>query len=141
MAARSRDTETGDQEDDIHGHNYCQIFNMTHHTVVLHMQTNTKRLFLLLSCRKILEALRNSMGGRSSIGEEFLYQFSFPERHGALMNFLDSFSPRWNISLFHNKPIGWGRHERAGQDPSAGAKHGVFQNPSSSSWTRVRLGK
>ncbi|WZZ81647.1 hypothetical protein YC2023_102219 [Brassica napus] len=61
MAARSRDTETGDQEDDIHGHNYCQIFNMTHHTVVLHMQTNTKRLFLLLSCRKILEALRNSV--------------------------------------------------------------------------------
>ncbi|KAF2619751.1 hypothetical protein F2Q68_00041472 [Brassica cretica] len=59
--ARSRDTETGDQEDDIHGHNYCQIFNMTHHTVVLHMQTNTKRLFLLLSFRKILEALRNSV--------------------------------------------------------------------------------
>ena len=41
MAARSRDTERGDQEDDIHGHIYCQIFNMTHHTVVLNTQTNT----------------------------------------------------------------------------------------------------
>ncbi|KAL0758914.1 hypothetical protein Bca101_075064 [Brassica carinata] len=27
--------------------------------------------------------------------------FTFPERPGALMNFLDSFSPRWNISLYH----------------------------------------
>ncbi|KAG2257907.1 hypothetical protein Bca52824_077201 [Brassica carinata] len=39
-----------------------------------------------------------------------------PRETWCSMNFLDSFSPRWNISLFHNKPIGWGRHERAGQD-------------------------
>ncbi|KAH0922329.1 LOW QUALITY PROTEIN: hypothetical protein HID58_022347 [Brassica napus] len=36
LLMRSRATERGgDQEDDIHRHNYCQIFNMAHHTVVL----------------------------------------------------------------------------------------------------------
>ncbi|CAN7022049.1 unnamed protein product [Brassica rapa subsp. trilocularis] len=140
MAARSRATERGgDQEDDIHRHNYCQIFNMAHHTVVL---ISNKRLFLLLSCRDLVrDYLRYLMGERSSIGEEILCQFSFPERHGALINFLDSFSPRWNISLFHYRAeVWWGRRERAGWDPSARAKHGVFQKPSSSSWIRVRLG-
>ncbi|KAG2322596.1 hypothetical protein Bca52824_015809 [Brassica carinata] len=40
---------------------------------------------------------------RSSVEEEILCQFTFPERPGALMNFLDSFGPRprWNTSLFH----------------------------------------
>ncbi|KAF8069733.1 hypothetical protein N665_1137s0001 [Sinapis alba] len=46
------------------------------------------------------------MGGRSSVEEEVLCQFTFPERPGALMNFLDSFSPRWNISLFHYRAEG-----------------------------------
>jgi hypothetical protein len=41
------------------------------------------------------------IGGRSEIKEELVYRFIFPERPGALMNFLDAFSPRWNISLFH----------------------------------------
>ena len=39
------------------------------------------------------------MGGRTSVEEEVLCQFTFPERAGALMNFLDSFSPRWNIFI------------------------------------------
>lgn len=41
------------------------------------------------------------MGGRSNLQDEVLCRFIFPERPGALMKFLDSFSPRWNISLFH----------------------------------------
>jgi len=41
------------------------------------------------------------MGGRSDVQNEVLCRFTFPERPGALMKFLDSFSPRWNISLFH----------------------------------------
>lgn len=41
------------------------------------------------------------MGGRTSVEDEILCRFTFPERPGALMNFLDTFSPRWNISLFH----------------------------------------
>jgi threonine dehydratase len=30
-----------------------------------------------------------------------LFRFVFPERPGALMRFLSSLSPSWNISLFH----------------------------------------
>lgn len=41
------------------------------------------------------------MGGRSDVQNEVLCRFVFPERPGALMKFLDVFSPRWNISLFH----------------------------------------
>lgn len=41
------------------------------------------------------------MGGRSDVENELLCRFVFPERPGALLKFLDVFSPRWNISLFH----------------------------------------
>jgi threonine dehydratase len=47
------------------------------------------------------EHLRHMVGGRSSLAnEERLYRFVFPERPGALMRFLSSMSPHWNISLF-----------------------------------------
>lgn len=41
------------------------------------------------------------MGGKSNVENEVLCRFIFPERPGALEKFLDAFSPRWNISLFH----------------------------------------
>ncbi|XP_009337412.2 threonine dehydratase biosynthetic, chloroplastic isoform X2 [Pyrus x bretschneideri] len=42
------------------------------------------------------------VGGRSSsIENEILCQFAIPARPGALLKFLDAFSPLWNISLFH----------------------------------------
>ncbi len=48
------------------------------------------------------EHLRHMVGGRSSLAEdERLYRFVFPERPGALMRFLSSMPPEWNISLFH----------------------------------------
>lgn len=50
--------------------------------------------------------LRHLMGGRSNLENELLYRFVFPERPGALMKFLDAFSPRWNISLFHYRAQG-----------------------------------
>ncbi|CAL9129640.1 unnamed protein product [Musa textilis] len=50
--------------------------------------------------------LRYFMGGRSNVQDELLCRFIFPERPGALMKFLDSFSPRWNISLFHYRAQG-----------------------------------
>ncbi|KAL5210271.1 hypothetical protein ABZP36_005894 [Zizania latifolia] len=50
--------------------------------------------------------LRYFIGGRSEIEDELVYRFIFPERPGALMEFLDSFSPRWNISLFHYRAQG-----------------------------------
>ncbi|KAK1313350.1 hypothetical protein QJS10_CPA06g02288 [Acorus calamus] len=50
--------------------------------------------------------LRHLMGGRSNLENELLCRFIFPERPGALMKFLNAFSPRWNISLFHYRAQG-----------------------------------
>ncbi|KAI4348971.1 hypothetical protein L6164_009630 [Bauhinia variegata] len=48
---------------------------------------------------------RYLVGGRS-VENEVLCRFIFPERPGALMKFLHSFSPRWNVSLFHYRGQG-----------------------------------
>jgi threonine dehydratase len=51
--------------------------------------------------------LRHMVGGRSDLTEhELLYRFEFPERPGALTQFLNSMSPNWNISLFHYRNHG-----------------------------------
>jgi threonine dehydratase len=51
--------------------------------------------------------LRHMVGGRSSLAHnELLYRFEFPERPGALMRFVSSMSPNWNISLFHYRNNG-----------------------------------
>jgi threonine dehydratase len=51
--------------------------------------------------------LRHLVGGHApDVGDEILYRFEFPERPGALMNFLDSMSLNWNISLFHYRNHG-----------------------------------
>ncbi|KAG6557981.1 hypothetical protein Mapa_000160 [Marchantia paleacea] len=50
--------------------------------------------------------LRHLMGGRTKVENEVLLRFVFPERPGTLMKFLESFSPRWNISLFHYRGQG-----------------------------------
>ncbi|ALM85079.1 threonine ammonia-lyase, biosynthetic [Bordetella sp. N] len=56
--------------------------------------------------------LRHMVGGRSALTtDEVLYRFEFPERPGALMRFLNSMKPEWNISLFHyrNQGADYGR--------------------------------
>jgi threonine dehydratase len=51
--------------------------------------------------------IRHLVGGKSAhAGNEILYRFEFPERPGALMRFLDSMAPNWNISLFHYRSQG-----------------------------------
>jgi threonine dehydratase len=51
--------------------------------------------------------LRHMVGGRSQLANnELLYRFEFPERPGALMKFVGSMSPNWNISLFHYRNNG-----------------------------------
>lgn len=51
--------------------------------------------------------IRHLVGGRSPLArDERLYRFEFPERPGALMRFLSSMSPNWNISLFHYRNHG-----------------------------------
>src|SRR6185295_12929690 len=43
--------------------------------------------------------VRHLVGGRSTLAkDELIYRFEFPERPGALMNFLTSMSPNWNIT-------------------------------------------
>jgi threonine dehydratase len=51
--------------------------------------------------------LRHMVGGHSPLAHnELLYRFEFPERPGALMKFVGSMSPNWNISMFHYRNNG-----------------------------------
>jgi threonine dehydratase len=51
--------------------------------------------------------IRHMVGGHSPrVKDEMVYRFEFPERPGALMNFLDRMSQDWNISLFHYRNHG-----------------------------------
>ncbi len=51
--------------------------------------------------------VRHMVGGRSrDVQNELVYRFEFPERPGALMDFLDKLGGRWNISLFHYRNHG-----------------------------------
>ena len=58
------------------------------------------------------EHVRHMVGGRSELArDERLFRFTFPERPGALLRFLSSMNPGWNISLFHyrNQGADYGR--------------------------------
>ncbi|SEQ83548.1 threonine dehydratase [Nitrosomonas sp. Nm51] len=51
--------------------------------------------------------IRHLVGGHApEIENEILYRFEFPDRPGALMDFLDAMSHNWNISLFHYRNHG-----------------------------------
>ena len=51
--------------------------------------------------------VRHLVGGRTpEARDEMLYRFEFPERPGALMNFLEHMGSGWNITLFHYRNHG-----------------------------------
>lgn len=51
--------------------------------------------------------IRHMVGGHpADLGDEKVYRFEFPERPGALMQFLTLMGERWNISLFHYRNHG-----------------------------------
>src|SRR5262245_23111739 len=51
--------------------------------------------------------IRHTVGGHApAVDNEILYRFEFPERPGALMNFLNAMSSGWNITLFHYRNHG-----------------------------------
>ncbi len=51
--------------------------------------------------------VRHLVGGHSPLAhDEQIFRFEFPDRPGALMNFLSGMSPNWNISLFHYRNHG-----------------------------------
>ena len=53
------------------------------------------------------EHIRHMVGGHTrGIHDEVVYTFEFPERPGALMDFLEKISNRWNITLFHYRNHG-----------------------------------
>jgi len=52
--------------------------------------------------------IRHMVGGHApgTVQNEVAYRFEFPERPGALVEFLDTLGGRWNISLFHYRNHG-----------------------------------
>jgi threonine dehydratase len=50
--------------------------------------------------------IRHLVGGRAALMDEALYRFEFPERPGALLDFLTQIGTHWNISLFHYRNHG-----------------------------------
>ena len=52
--------------------------------------------------------IRHMVGGPApgSVEHEAVYRFEFPERPGALLNFLRHLGQRWNISMFHYRNHG-----------------------------------
>jgi len=66
--------------------------------------------------------VRHMVGGRSPhVASERVCRFEFPERPGALLQFLDALGGRWNISLFHYRNHGadFGRVLAAFEVPDA----------------------
>ena len=51
--------------------------------------------------------IRHMIGGKPKVlTDEKVYRFQFPERPGALMEFLKTMGDRWNISMFHYRNHG-----------------------------------
>ena len=66
--------------------------------------------------------VRHMVGGRTPhVASERVCRFEFPERPGALLQFLDALGGRWNISLFHYRNHGadFGRVLAAFEVPEA----------------------
>jgi threonine dehydratase len=57
-------------------------------------------------CHMVGGRLPASAGAALDQGQELLYRFEFPERPGALMAFVSSLHPNWNISIFHYRNHG-----------------------------------
>jgi threonine dehydratase len=72
--------------------------------------------------------VRHMVGGRTThVTTERVCRFEFPERPGALLQFLDALGGRWNISLFHYRNHGadFGRVLAAFEVPEA--EHADFE--------------
>lgn len=51
--------------------------------------------------------IRHMVGGHApEVNNELVYRFEFPERPGALLDFLTKLAGRWNISMFHYRNHG-----------------------------------
>ena len=96
--------------------------------------------------------VRHMVGGHSTHArDEVLYSFEFPERPGALLEFLKNLGARWNISLFHYRNHGsaYGRvlcglevppSDRADLDQALQALGFPFEDETDSPAARLLLG-
>jgi threonine dehydratase len=50
--------------------------------------------------------IRHMVGGHAAGQRRVVLRFEFPERPGALFNFLNKLGGRWNISMFHYRNHG-----------------------------------
>ncbi len=88
---RDGDTERKSIQKDLSAHGYSFLDMTDNDTAKLH--------------------IRHMIGGRTDfssdkVTQERLFRFRFPERPGALMDFLNSMDPEWNITLFHYRNHG-----------------------------------
>lgn len=74
--------------------------------------------------------IRHMVGGKADAENERLFRFEFPERPGALLQFLSMLAGRWNISLFHYRNHGsdYGRVLIGMQVPENDLQDGSFQS-------------
>lgn len=76
-------------------------------TVVARLGDKGYTVLDLTSNELAIVHLRHLVGGRAPEAiDERLYSFEFPERPGALLQFLESLDESWNISLFHYRNHG-----------------------------------
>ncbi|MEC8074821.1 MAG: threonine ammonia-lyase, biosynthetic [Pseudomonadota bacterium] len=80
--------------------------------LVAQLESKGYRVFDMTENEAAKVHVRHMVGGhRGSPGSEMLFRFEFPERPGALLQFLSGLGVDWNISLFHYRNHGsaWGR--------------------------------
>ncbi|KAL1545768.1 Threonine dehydratase biosynthetic, chloroplastic [Salvia divinorum] len=88
------------------------LYSVGHHTeaelgaMVEKLKSSQLHTINLTKNDLVKDHLRHLMGGRSNVKDELLCRFVFPERPGAVVQFLDALSPCWNISLFHYRGQG-----------------------------------
>jgi len=75
--------------------------------LISHLQTLEYEVVDLTDNEVAKLHVRHMVGGKAPHADhERLFNFQFPERPGALMNFLQKLGTRWNISLFHYRNHG-----------------------------------
>jgi threonine dehydratase len=77
------------------------------HEIIAHLKAEGFPVLDMSDNEMAKEHVRYMVGGRApGLTDELIYRFQFPERPGALLTFLESLEPQWNISLFHYRNHG-----------------------------------
>ncbi len=77
------------------------------HTLICELEQAGYHVLDLTHNELAIVHLRHMVGGRApEARDERLYRFQFPERPGALLQFLEALDASWNISLFHYRNHG-----------------------------------